>query len=605
MVLQARFTALLGVMTLVVGGLSGQASEDGRPAVSRQADAPKWSLNDLVVDPLGDPHDIAPLLTGPQPPGVMAGGDQDFGEIAVLVNDGTLVQNNVTNTLNIISRFYESHGDEYDEVHIHVASTFAGDVDPELGFAFFQLGAGFVGGINRFQGNPLAAEGLTRLTGWTNMNDLPEYPLSPTQDFLGGVASYVEIMGQEFEHAWAAFVQPSANTGADILGRSDAHWSFFLDHAGVGNASPMEGNHWADNGGGSFTTIESFTGLAELDEYLMGLRAPKDMQPFYVIDFPGGKPFDDGVFPQLNVTVLNGSPINLTVQDIIANHGPRGPDTTTSMKSFKAAFILVVPFGQDPSQADLDKINSFRLAWEAYFQTTTEGLGTIDTTLGLGPSVDPSLFTEPDTFEDGIIDLARYEYIQGATISDLGLSPPSGTMSLRLNGNWGGGDEVRSVPIDLSAQKSERVQLNYWFERTGAGDSPEFGESLLVEYYSSFGTWEVLHVFTGSGSDEVVFAPCIEVIPDDGLHDKFRFRFFRRQGSVGEVDDMFIDDISLTIGTSTPGDLDGDGIVGATDLLILLVSWGPCADCDDCIADIDGDCSVGASDLLVLLVNWG
>ncbi|MEE9130465.1 MAG: FG-GAP repeat protein [Phycisphaerales bacterium] len=54
-----------------------------------------------------------------------------------------------------------------------------------------------------------------------------------------------------------------------------------------------------------------------------------------------------------------------------------------------------------------------------------------------------------------------------------------------------------------------------------------------------------------------------------------------------------------------PGDLDGDGSVGATDLLILLVNWGRCADCDDCIADIDGNCTVGASDLLILLANWG
>ncbi|MEE8155104.1 MAG: M12 family metallo-peptidase [Phycisphaerales bacterium] len=54
-----------------------------------------------------------------------------------------------------------------------------------------------------------------------------------------------------------------------------------------------------------------------------------------------------------------------------------------------------------------------------------------------------------------------------------------------------------------------------------------------------------------------------------------------------------------------PGDLDGDGSVGASDLLILLANWGPCADCDDCVADIDGDCSVGASDLLILLANWG
>ena len=56
---------------------------------------------------------------------------------------------------------------------------------------------------------------------------------------------------------------------------------------------------------------------------------------------------------------------------------------------------------------------------------------------------------------------------------------------------------------------------------------------------------------------------------------------------------------------AVPGDLDGDGVIGVSDLLILLASWGPCADCDDCVADLDGDCSVGVSDLLILLNNWG
>ncbi len=53
------------------------------------------------------------------------------------------------------------------------------------------------------------------------------------------------------------------------------------------------------------------------------------------------------------------------------------------------------------------------------------------------------------------------------------------------------------------------------------------------------------------------------------------------------------------------GDIDGDGTVGTSDLLILLASWGPCDDCADCPADIDGNCTVGATDLLILLVNWG
>ncbi|MEE9131565.1 MAG: FG-GAP repeat protein [Phycisphaerales bacterium] len=51
-----------------------------------------------------------------------------------------------------------------------------------------------------------------------------------------------------------------------------------------------------------------------------------------------------------------------------------------------------------------------------------------------------------------------------------------------------------------------------------------------------------------------------------------------------------------------PWDLDNTSTVGASDLLSLLVSWGPCKGCP---ADFDGNGNVGASDLLTLLANWG
>ena len=51
-----------------------------------------------------------------------------------------------------------------------------------------------------------------------------------------------------------------------------------------------------------------------------------------------------------------------------------------------------------------------------------------------------------------------------------------------------------------------------------------------------------------------------------------------------------------------PADLDNNGSVGASDLLALLASWGPCKGCS---ADFDGNGNVGASDLLALLANWG
>lgn len=54
------------------------------------------------------------------------------------------------------------------------------------------------------------------------------------------------------------------------------------------------------------------------------------------------------------------------------------------------------------------------------------------------------------------------------------------------------------------------------------------------------------------------------------------------------------------------GDLDGNGVVGVADFLILLGSWGPCPDLPEtCPADLDLDGNVGVSDFLALLANWG
>ncbi len=55
-------------------------------------------------------------------------------------------------------------------------------------------------------------------------------------------------------------------------------------------------------------------------------------------------------------------------------------------------------------------------------------------------------------------------------------------------------------------------------------------------------------------------------------------------------------------GVSCPADLNGDGTVGASDLAILLGSWGSCLGCP---ADLDGDGAVGPFDLALLLGDWG
>ncbi|MCZ6654669.1 MAG: hypothetical protein O7D91_16780 [Planctomycetota bacterium] len=51
-----------------------------------------------------------------------------------------------------------------------------------------------------------------------------------------------------------------------------------------------------------------------------------------------------------------------------------------------------------------------------------------------------------------------------------------------------------------------------------------------------------------------------------------------------------------------PVDFDCDGVVGASDLALLLFNWGPCPECE---ADLNDDGEVGSFDLAILLGAWG
>jgi len=99
---------------------------------------------------------------------------------------------------------------------------------------------------------------------------------------------------------------------------------------------------------------------------------------------------------------------------------------------------------------------------------------------------------------------------------------------------------------------------------------------------------------------------CVLVMPDiQSVVFEVPIRFIEVSALGGQV---YIDDFSINPGVEPPlGDLTGDCIVGAADLLILLAGWGSCADpCPPfCPADLNEDCVVGAADLLLLLANWG
>lgn len=61
-----------------------------------------------------------------------------------------------------------------------------------------------------------------------------------------------------------------------------------------------------------------------------------------------------------------------------------------------------------------------------------------------------------------------------------------------------------------------------------------------------------------------------------------------------------------TLTCPEPGDTDGDGIVGVSDLLNVIGTWGACpAPPTACPADVDDDGQVNVADLLVVIGNWG
>ena len=63
--------------------------------------------------------------------------------------------------------------------------------------------------------------------------------------------------------------------------------------------------------------------------------------------------------------------------------------------------------------------------------------------------------------------------------------------------------------------------------------------------------------------------------------------------------------IQMAVGVDAdpcPADLDDDGEVGFSDVLIVLTGWGPCP---ECAGDLDDDGVIGFADLLSVLTVWG
>jgi hypothetical protein len=147
-----------------------------------------------------------------------------------------------------------------------------------------------------------------------------------------------------------------------------------------------------------------------------------------------------------------------------------------------------------------------------------------------------------DDFDTGVLNPDIWGVIEGADASQDGIAEPSGAYAAHFDGAPDAGDTLATYAIDLSGETVVRVE--YYWQRTGNGNSPEAGEDLVVEYVNDQLQWQELVTYLGDGPDMTTFEFASFVLPANALHSDFRLRF-RNSATSGTNDDWFVDDLHI------------------------------------------------------------
>ena len=279
-------------------------------------------------------------------------------------------------TVAATQKFYQSHPDEYDQLVIWTDARLVQDA-----FAFEQTVANEVQGIGLPTFDASRDFGSSgRLRSTAIMDFLGKYADDPRQKFLGE-NSTVSVLGQEVGHRWLAFMEFRDHTGARsqaLLGRDDAHWSFFMDS----DASVMEGNDIEALGGGAFRTADAVRRYNLLDQYAMGLIPADEVPTFFYVENPTNMSVTRTreSAPQAGVT-FNGTRRDVDIEQIIAVLGPRVPSAEDSARVHRQAFVYITSAGRAPEASQIEKLDRIRRAWEEFFLEATDGRMRAITTL--------------------------------------------------------------------------------------------------------------------------------------------------------------------------------------------------------------------------------
>ena len=243
------------------------------------------------------------------------------------------------------ARFYEYFNDEFDFL-VFVSNVTYDGLEPDT-----PHGAYYVGVKNDVKGvgTPIFAEGQR----WGSTKELQGVIFLNTYDYSYGGDIVNGTLLHELMHQWANFVvQPHP------------HWGFISEDC-ILDGYDISAMRDLGDGRYSHEFSTSFV-YCPIELYLAGLIPPEDVPDFRIAvdgewlwDEEGNIIIDD----DNGYRVFTASGIETyTIDDIIAEHGPRVPDTSKAQKDFRAAVVLLVGTDYPATPTILDRF-SYDVSW--------------------------------------------------------------------------------------------------------------------------------------------------------------------------------------------------------------------------------------------------
>ena len=286
-------------------------------------------------------------------------------------------------------KFYQTHEDAYDYLVLFNSLGIPasdGAVAYEVTVRNNRSGYG-----DRAADNGAEFGSTLRLQSVMNMGPLSQYPkdpyaVVPARATAGDTS--MSVIAHEAGHLFLAFASvrnPGQPTARPMLGRQSAHWAFTFNS----EASLLEGNRIADRGAAAsprFLTTATVQGYSPLDQYFMGLRAPAEVPPTFLVENASISPLTG---PRSGIS-FSGTRRDVTVDELIQAEGPRRPDYTVSQRKFRFAFVLITAQGSQPTQEQLAQVDKYRDEFEKFYRSSASDRASAET--GLAKSLRVSLF---------------------------------------------------------------------------------------------------------------------------------------------------------------------------------------------------------------------